>query len=195
MLAVTGIRTSIVTELVKLTGERAVRFSCMPSMLDFACDFALDDGPTLGGRPVAGYVLAAGVIRALPIAKQSAGEILEALAVNLVNVLRLSEAILSSDEHAKVALIGSNSALHGSYDELYAACKAGVHAYANTRKVKPTQRLVAIAPPLIRDSGMVRARHDYPGVLETRRSVSAREVAEAILEAWAGSEPNKVRWL
>jgi hypothetical protein len=46
--------------------------------------------------------------------------------------------------------------------------------------VKPTQTVACVIPPIISDSGMTRRRHDYPAVLDARRTVSAKEVAEKV---------------
>ncbi|HEY9503579.1 MAG TPA: hypothetical protein VIR01_18215, partial [Pyrinomonadaceae bacterium] len=53
-------------------------------------------------------------------------------------------------------------------------------AYVENRRVAHTQQLVGVAPPIIRDSGMTLRRNDYPDVLKTRRTVTAKLVAEAI---------------
>jgi NAD(P)-dependent dehydrogenase (short-subunit alcohol dehydrogenase family) len=193
MLAVTGVSTSIVKALCSLTGEKAVRIRCNPSMHELDCTF--DWYEWAPGELVTGYVLAAGVIHPTALADQTAAQVQASLTINLGNTLRLAEFILGYDQDARIAIIGSASAHFGSFDALYAACKAGLHGYVQFRKTRDSQQLIAIAPPLIADSGMVQRRHDWPEVLKERRSVTSRAVAQAILEAWEKRLRGRIIWL
>lgn len=178
MLAVTGFRTTLVRELAGMIDEPVVRIRADLSKFDARFDI-----PEAADR----FVLAAGVLHQRRTLEQTPEEIAESLAVNLVNVVRLCETILAGNERARICVIGSVSAEKGSFDQTYAAAKAGVHAYANFRKVLPTQQLIVFASPLISDSGMTRARHDYPQVLEQRPHISAHQVAvrvKRILYGW-----------
>lgn len=177
MFAVTGKRTTIVQELERLTGEPAQR-------IHPTGDGSLPDIPHASR-----YVLAAGVLRGLPMVHYSEGATIECLRVNLVNVLRICEAILETNRPVRICVVGSESAEHGSFDRLYAAAKAGVHAYVRTRAVAPCQQLVCVSPTIIEDSGMTERRHDYPEILNQRPTVRALDVARCIYELLWGGPP------
>lgn len=173
MIAVTGRRTTIVQELEQLVpAEQIVRI-----------DLDLEDlGPLELNRipPARRYVLAAGLLHQKRILEQSAGELVASLSVNLVNTVRVCEAILTSSESARICVIGSLSAIKGSHDQTYAIGKAALMSYVRMRKVGPQQQLAIVLPPIISDSGMTRRRHDYPEVLSKRHTVTAAEVARLV---------------
>lgn len=174
MLAVTGFRTTIVEALKLQTGEPVARIHA--DLADPETDFLLPDGATR-------FVIAQGVLHGRRIQAMSGAEIAENLAVNFVNVLRLIEQILGQVRDARIVVIGSVSAREGSYDQLYAASKAAVHAFCSWRLVQPPQLLYCVAPTIIADSGMTRRRADYPAVLMRRPTVTADEVAAAVRAA------------
>lgn len=168
MLAVTGHGTSIVRELAKLVDEPFSRIGGSGHQW-FDSDFHVPQAER--------FVLAAGVLYGKPVAEQSVYEIATGLAVNLISPMRLCEQILSANDHARICVIGSESGFNGSYDEVYATAKAGLHNYVQTRKVLPTQQLVCVAPPIISDAGMTIRRDDYPEILKKRRTVTSQQVA------------------
>lgn len=171
--AVTGVRTTIVRELQKLTGELMIRLDMDTS--DIAAPLpALPD--------VDYFVLAAGVLHGKRVLDLTADEIASCVSVNFVNVLRLCEHIFANHPRAQVCIIGSESAWKGSFDQLYAATKAAVHSYVKTRRsLGPLQRLVAVAPPIIRDSGMTQRRGDLEQLMRSgRKMCSARDVARRV---------------
>lgn len=184
MLAVTGYRTTIIQELAKLLpDEEIVRLDL--DLSDPACAFyRLPTAPR--------YVLAAGILHGRPINELLASDIIECLSVNLINVIRLCEMILEEQADARICIIGSESARRGSFDRLYAASKAGVHAYVQQRTTKPMQQLVCLSPPIISDSGMTRRRKDYPQVLDERSTCRAFDVAHAIKRVIYDRPPNDV---
>lgn len=168
MIAVTGARSTIIQELRALLPDE---------------DFLRHD--LRAGRsqplPVAErWVLAAGLIHSKSIIHQRRKEMHESLSINLIHTLRICECVLTRDDDVRICVIGSESGFSGSFDEVYAAAKAGVHNYVANRKLKPTQLLSCVAPPIIADSAMTRARHDYPAVLDERKTVTARDVAIAV---------------
>lgn len=167
MLAVTGFRTTIVRQLSLFVSDSVVRIEADLSKLD--CEFRVP----LADR----YVLAAGVLHQRQLHHQTPRELTESIAVNMVNVVRLCEHILETNTHARICVVGSESGFSGSYDMTYALAKAGVHKYVEWRKLGEFQQLVAVAPPVIADSGMTLRRKDYPDVLDTRRTVRASDVA------------------
>lgn len=132
------------------------------------------------------YVLAAGVLYSKRIVEQTREEIETCLRVNLTDTMRLCESILEGNPAARICVIGSESGYRGSYDQTYAAAKAGLHQYVETRKVGKRQQLVAVAPHIIADSGMTRRRVDYEECMrraeETPRGryITAIEVARMV---------------
>jgi NAD(P)-dependent dehydrogenase (short-subunit alcohol dehydrogenase family) len=172
VIAVTGRNTTIVQALADVVSEDIVRIDGDWSAFD--AEFSVPEA----GR----YVLAAGVLTGKRIQEQSADDILRCIAVNLVNVIRLCEHILDTNPKARICIVGSESGFRGSFDQTYGVSKAAVHAYVQSRKVKPGQQLVAVAPHVILDSGMTRARHDYEALVADagRKFVTPRAVAEAI---------------
>jgi NAD(P)-dependent dehydrogenase (short-subunit alcohol dehydrogenase family) len=173
MIAVTGYRTTIVQALKGMVNEQIFKLSA--NLGQFGGEYALPED-------VDRYVLAAGILRQQPLRDQSGFDVRIGLAVNLISVVRIADTILARRENARVCIIGSESGMHGSYDESYAMAKAAVHAWVSWAKTKvtPTQTITCVVPPIISDSGMTRRRHDYPVVLNERRTVTAKQVAEKV---------------
>lgn len=168
MIAVTGYSTSIVRELSKLVSEPISRIGGSSHQW-FDSDFQIPRADR--------FVLAAGVLYGKKVADQSVFDIATGLAINLISPMRMCEEIFAANDHARVCLIGSESGVYGSYDEVYAAAKAGLHNYVETRRVLPTQQIVAVAPPIISDAGMTTRRPDFPTILSKRRTVTSLQVA------------------
>lgn len=185
MLAVTGYGSSIVTELRGLLGntDQVVRLDARMAVPDCVM-YHLPNADR--------YLLAAGVLHGKSVREQMALELVESAAVNLINVLRLCEMVLDEQDQARICIIGSESAKLGSFDRLYAACKAGIHAYVQQRETKPLQQLVCVSPPIIADSGMTRRRHDYPQVLEQRPHCHAIDVARVVKRVLYDRRPDEV---
>lgn len=185
MLAVMGYGSNIVTQLRALIGDsdEVVRMKAEWDM----------PGCSLHHLPIAErYLLTAGVIYSKPVTEQLASEMVESVSINLINVLRLCEMILTEQDHARICIVGSESAKNGSFDRLYAACKAGVHAYVQQRATKALQQLVCVSPPIIADSAMTKRRHDYPHVLEKRAHCHAIDVARVIHRVLYERQPHEV---
>ncbi len=171
MLAVTGFRTSIVKALTARTGEPVERIHA---------DLANPVTGFLWPQDCERFVLAAGILYQCQIQDLKIEEILSALSVNLINVMRLCEVILRTVPRARIVVIGSLSGREGSFDQLYAAAKAGVHCYVQTRLVQPPQLLACVAPTIVSDAGMTLRRADYPALLSRRPTVSSAQVAEMV---------------
>lgn len=170
MLCVTGRRTSVVRELATLTRDEVVRI-----------DADLSDPSAVLNIPQCDrYLLAAGVLYGRATLELSGPEIIKALSVNLINVIRICETILQRDFSPRICVLGSESGYAGSFEEIYAAAKAGVHAYVMTRETRWPQQLFAVSPPIISDGGMTTRRADYPGVLLKRWNVNSAAVARVI---------------
>ena len=151
MLAVTGIRSRIVEELRPLLpeGEEVVR---------------IDDKPPICNR----YLLCAGLLRPKRIEEQTELELIESIKVNLLRPVLLCEDIFDRNDNARVCIVGSESGFSWSYDGAYAAAKAALHRYVETKRLRPNQQLVCVAPSIISDAQMTLARKDLEN-LENRR--------------------------
>lgn len=174
MLAVTGIRTSIVQEYLALTGEAAFRIDADLSRPGVRIELPDADR----------FLLAAGVLHGKPIGELTPEQFEECVQVNLVNTIRICEQVLRQFPKARICVIGSESAYNGSYDLAYAVTKAALHRYVELRSVGTEQTLALVSPPIIVDSGMTLRRSDYAEVLARRRTVRAEEVAERVLSAF-----------
>lgn len=154
MLAVTGFGSSIITELAKMAPQE---------------DIVRMQPPLYSGFSHADrYLLCAGLVRPKTIREQTEEEISAGLNVNLVWPVKLCERLLEENSRARICVIGSESGTYWSHDDIYAAGKAALHRYVETKKLQPGQQLVGIAPSTIGDSGMTRARAD-------RKNLKARE--------------------
>lgn len=173
-LLVTGARTTIVRALQALSGEQAMRIDA--DLGEVGCSFRFPEGPLHHNR----YVLAAGYLAGKSLEDAHADELNRAWLVNFVNTARLVNAIMARDAFARVCVVGSMSALVGSYDEAYAASKRALHDWCERRPQKPGQQLVVVAPPIIIDSGMTASRPDLASVRQTRQWVTAADVARVI---------------
>lgn len=172
MLAVTGLNTTIVQEYLKLRPDDVERIEAAPSLAHPTAELKIPNADR--------YILAAGVLHGKGVMALTEKEIIESLCVNLVNVMRICEKIILTRPYARICVVGSESGVKWSFDDVYAAAKAAVHRYVEVRKTAPGQQLVCVAPPIISDSGMTMRRNDYPEVLKKRRTVTAKYVAETI---------------
>lgn len=171
MLTVTGKRTSIVQALLKMVPGEGCR--------EIENDLA-DPRGALAIPAADRYILAAGVLHGQTAAELDDKQVVETLAVNYVNVVRICEIILRREKCARICVIGSESGYLGSFDQVYAASKAALHAYVMNRAPAWPQQLFAVSPAIISDSGMTLRRIDYPEVLRARRTVTAAAVAATI---------------
>ena len=174
MLAVTGFNSRIVQELLPLlpAGEQVERIDARPARV------VLPDCER--------YLLCAGVIRPKRINEQSPDEIAETLRVNCTRPMAFCDHILDQNDTARICVIGSESGFAWSYDGVYAAAKAALHRYVETKKLKPGQQLICIAPSIIEDTLMTMMRTDTENLERRkaehpkRRFLKAIEVARAI---------------
>lgn len=123
--------------------------------------------------PISGerYLFCAGLIRQKPIAEQTEAEITETMMVNAISVIRECERLLAVNPKARICVIGSESAFKGSFDGAYAAAKAALHRYVETKRLQsPDQQLVCVAPTHILNTGMCNRRNaDGVELMEKRR--------------------------
>lgn len=176
MIAVTGYNTTILQELRKITAERMdrIHWDCID--------------PPVAAR----YVFAAGILYNKTTQEQTRQEWLTSVMVNFASVIQHCEDIFRRGEPATVCVIGSESAEKGCFDGTYATCKRALHVYVRARKMGTDQRITCVAPPIIADSGMTRRRHDYPVVLEERRTVPAAQVAHAVFRHLYDSDQSNI---
>lgn len=159
MLAVTGYRSKIVEELRKLLPFEEEIVSA-----------TFDHQQSTAQR----FLLCAGLLRPMRLKEQSEQEISESLAVNLIRPMQLCDEILAANDKARVCVVGSESAFTWSYDGTYAAAKCALHGYVQTKKLKPDQQLVCIAPSIVEDCAMTLRRQDAEN-LERRRRESPKQ--------------------
>lgn len=175
MLAVTGLSTTIVKEYLKIVPDEEVkRIVAYPNLDMFDCELKIPDADR--------YILAAGVLHQEKMKDQTGRQIMTSLSVNFINVVRICEEILEKNEHARICVIGSESAYGGSFDETYAGAKAALHRYVEKRTLRAHQQLVCVSPPIISDAGMTLRRHDYPEILKRRPTVTSSEVARLVYD-------------
>jgi NAD(P)-dependent dehydrogenase (short-subunit alcohol dehydrogenase family) len=173
MIAIRGAGSKIVSELLPLLPpeEEVVRVP------------RLGDMPNCAER----YLFCAGLLRPKRGVDQTADEIEESFAVNLWRVTDDIERIMASNVKARVCVIGSESGFAGSFDDVYAMAKQGLHRFVETKRLKsPYQQLVCIAPSIIQDCGMTVRRDDVSNLREKRarhpkqRFLQAAEVAKLV---------------
>jgi NAD(P)-dependent dehydrogenase (short-subunit alcohol dehydrogenase family) len=165
-LGVTGYRSQIVQEISEFDGVEVQRLS-----------------PRIDVTKIDRYLLCAGVLHSLHISDQSYEDQHMSLEVNLLDPVNLCEKIFGLNSHARICVIGSESGFSWSYDGVYAASKAALHRYVETRRLQPEQQLVCIAPGIIGDAGMTLRRTDTERLREReaahpkRRFLTSKEVA------------------
>ena len=133
------------------------------------------------------HLFCQGIMTPKPISRQSKDEITRSFWVNAGEIIRQCDMILENNDGARVCVIGSESGFAWSYDGAYAAAKASLHRYVETKKLRtPQQQLVCIAPSIISDGGMTLRREDTE-VLATKgnahpkgRFLTCAEVARLI---------------
>ncbi len=132
------------------------------------------------------YLFCAGVLRPKKFSEQSFDEIEEGMRVNFRQVRDDCERILEANPHARICVIGSESAFRGSYDDVYALAKQQLHEYVQQRPIGQDQQLVCISPGVIGDAGMNTRRDDGWRTAERmeahpkRRFLSSQEVARLV---------------
>lgn len=174
MLATTGYSSAIIRQLALLIpNEEIMRIDYGSYQHYMAC----------ADR----FVLCAGLMIPRRGIAQAAQEITNSMRVNYLFPITVCDEILKSNSKARICVVGSESGITGSYDDVYAAAKAAVHAYVERKRLSyPDQQLVAIAPSIIEDCGMTLRRQDREN-LEFRRTshpkqrfLKAQEVARLI---------------
>jgi NAD(P)-dependent dehydrogenase (short-subunit alcohol dehydrogenase family) len=116
-------------------------------------------------------------------------EIKQSFFINAGWIIQDIERLLDNNRYARICVIGSESGYKWSYDGAYAASKAALHRFIETKRLKyPMQQLVGIAPSCIEDSPSIQNRtEDGKKALVERvknhpkkRWLTAMEVAQAV---------------
>lgn len=172
MLIVTGYRSAITQALLPMlpANETAERSDTI-------------DPPTDAER----YFFCAGALQSLPINAQPEEVMLETFLVNCGHVVRACDRIIAVNDRARICVMGSESGFAWSFDGVYAAAKAALHRYVETKKLRThNQQIVCVAPSIIEDAGMTLRRADKDR-LEARRKAHpkgrfllAQEVARLV---------------
>lgn len=168
MLAVTGYRSKIVEELRKLlpSGEEVVRIDHLPSSER--------------------YFLCAGLLQPMRMMDMEHAEISATMWVNCFWPVEICERVLATNDHARICVMGSESGFTWSHNDAYAGAKAALHRYVETKKLKPNQQLVCVAPSVISDAGMTLRRTDTDNLERRRlehpkqRFITSAEVARMV---------------
>lgn len=173
MLLIRGINSQISQRLRKLVGSGE-------TVASIPRDGAV---PAYAER----YVFCAGLLRPLPITEQTPEQIAESFFANCTDVIRTCDALFAINNRARVCIIGSESAYTWSYDGAYAASKAALHRYVETKRLPcPGQQLVCVAPSIIEDAGMTTRRVDLDRLAERReahpkkRFLTSAEIAKLV---------------
>jgi NAD(P)-dependent dehydrogenase (short-subunit alcohol dehydrogenase family) len=173
MLALTGVRSRIATELVLL----------LPPLEPFrACERAAEL-PLDADR----YLFAQGYLAGKSDEEITPAERRRTYEANFEEVRDAAEAILQANERARICVIGSESAFFGSFDGTYARSKAMLHSWVQGRRLKsPEQQLVCVSLGIVGDAGMTTRRTDKARLdarqarHPKRRFVSSAEAARLI---------------
>lgn len=170
MLIVTGWNSRITQELLRMLPHREETMRA-----ELGMRFPLD-----GDR----YLFASGLLRPQATMHQVDGDMAETFMVNCGRVIRACDQILAANSTARICVIGSESGFTWSFDGTYAAAKAALHRYVETKKLtSPEQQLVCLSPGIISDCGMTTRREDQGTVAARslnhpkRRHLTAEEVA------------------
>ena len=174
MFVAIGMRSTIIQALAELMPQEQI---VPPDWQGHTVAYLADVPPDCR------FVLAGGYLAGKRASEQSAEEHARTYWLNTEQPMMLASQALDELPAARVCIIGSWSAVTGSFDENYAAAKDTIHRWAKRQHIAPPRQLVVIAPPIIADSRMTRARADYPEILQRRPHCCAMDVARAIKAA------------
>lgn len=173
MIAIRGADSQIAIALMRMlpTGEVAVRVPRGGHI------------PTCAER----YLFCQGYLKGTKLSDQIDTEIAEAFLANTTRVIEACDGLIANNDHARICVVGSESGFAWSYDAAYAAAKAGLHRYVETKRLRtPDQQLICVAPSIIEDADMTLRRTDHQNVAVRRithpkgRFLDSEEVARLI---------------
>lgn len=157
-LAIQGFDTEIARELRKRvapdgnTPDEAVRIGRWPKRVWVECER---------------YVFLSGYLAGERLVHQSARSLENTWHANFADVARQCDDILRVNDMARIVVVGSHSAVRGSYDMAYAGAKAALHLYVETKALRRQQQLVCVAPSMV-EGGMTARRSDQDNVERAR---------------------------
>jgi len=107
------------------------------------------------------YLFCQGTIVQKTPADQTRDEIAETFWVNCARTIQECDQILEANPKARICIVGSESGFKGSFDNIYAAAKTGIHRYVETKRLRYSgQQLVCVAPTCINNTGMNQRRNE-----------------------------------
>ena len=174
MIAIRGIHSTIAAELLKMLPEgEAVH--------------EIPRGSSGVDSDATRFVILQGKLIPKRLTEQTIAEREESFSVNCAEVIAACDRIIDEVPRARIVVMGSESGFAGSFDSSYAAAKAGLHRYVETKILKASgQQLVCVSPGIIGDAGMTTRRADQHNLVarmqshRMRRFLDAAEVARLI---------------
>ena len=116
-------------------------------------------------------------------------EIVNQININLLSIIKICEISLKYNRKAQIFILGSESAIKGSFDIVYSLTKSSIHKYVEERKILyKDQQLICIAPSTIIDSKMTLRRKDKKNVIKSiknnpkKRGLYSKEVSKLIYD-------------
>ncbi len=171
MIAINGLTSTIATAFLKVLGAEP-----------FVAWRDLAKPPP----PAERFLIAQGYLKGRSAGDHDAETGPATFQTNFLAVAAACDNIFVDNPTARVVVIGSESGFSGSYDTAYAGAKAALHLYVETKKLKPDQQLICVAPGIIGDSGMTHRREDLDRLAgreqahPKRRFLRAVEVARLV---------------
>ncbi len=171
MIGIRGIHSTIAKSLIEIIDDHIVE---------------IDRNFTVNYLKVNKYFICQGLLYGKKRLDQTGEEVSQTYKVNYTQVACMCESILSYNSRARICVIGSESGIVGSYDEIYADSKRLLHYFVETKRVGPNQQLVCVAPTIIIDSEMTARRTDIDNLFRLRenhpkgRFLSSMEVAKVV---------------
>ncbi len=142
-------------------------------------------------------VYSAGILTGQRAYKQRKRDALKSVEINMITPIKILSALNDQEKPYQFIYISSESASKGSFDEIYAASKAGVELVVKEKiKNHPSTQIVALSPSKISDSGMTMRRADLDEVIASSikeplgRLISSSEVARLLKQLLRHPEPS-----
>jgi NAD(P)-dependent dehydrogenase (short-subunit alcohol dehydrogenase family) len=172
MLAIRGANSQLAVELAKLVaGDDAIMAVNRDEPLPHA----------------ERYLFAQGFLAGKAITSATPELIAQTFMVNAALVIGECDLTIANNDRARICIIGSESGFAWSFDGAYAASKAAVHRYVETKELRTAQQqLICVAPGIIKDAGMTTRRADKEGLARReaqhpkRRFLTSLEVARLV---------------
>lgn len=107
------------------------------------------------------YLYCQGLLQQKPLVRQTDEQIAASFAANALSIIKDCERLFEVNKHARVCVVGSESAFTWSYDGVYAAAKAALHRYVETKRLlHPAQQLVCVSPTVVMNTNMTNSRDE-----------------------------------